>query len=934
MANNNIAVTLTADDQATEIVRRLAAAVKQLSDQQKANSAQNDDATKKATAAAGAFDSFKNAILGVAAAFGAIRVAEFVKDTITATEEIGKLAQKTGATTESLSILAVAAQDANVSQEELSNGLKFLSRAVEQLQQGVPRTVEAFAAFGLTAKDLKGLSLDQVLLKIATAQARFADGAGKAAASMLIFGRDGSTLIPLLNDLAGGGFDEATKKAEELGLVISANDVVAARDFNVALKDVSSAFRGLVISMAPVIKGLADIAKGFADLIAKHGDLIQFAVTAGVTAFAINKIVDAVIALRAAIAAGGIASLFTVPGLVIAGFALLAAAIGLVVTKILEARDAQKALDHAALDKDPSLEKFVGATAKPDVSLVDPAQRKALIDAQLAAVKQGLADELAATQSGLKLVEQQDDEAFAQGLISLREFYAERVQITKQGVAAQISELEAQKQALSASPLPENTDAARVTRAKDLKALEDQIALAKLNGQTQVLALLEQERTARLRIADEVRGFQAQILTAQGNNFAAAQVQIAALQQRFTLALEAQGGQTADAIKAQVDQLGRLLTLRAQFAQADQRANEEQTSLDLAKAAIQNQVAQGLISERDGQLQIAAVERQRLPTLQNLADQMDKFAADVGDPALVQQAEKFRASFQGIGQVIDESTIKLANLRETLLQNVQSDLSTFLGSTISQVHGLADAFLQLGTAIVSSFQRVLGDIIATKAVEAIRGIFEGAATEAPQVAAATATTTAASALGLAGSIVLTGASELLGASAALDVSGGTLIAAAAALGAAAAALAVGGGVGGLAALFTTFGIAGLASGGPVFGPGTGTSDSILARLSHGEYVIRADAVRRIGVPFLDFLNGLRMPSLTRPQFSRTPAFASGGFVTAPAGGGGSASGSFEATVGLEDGLVLKHLNTRGGLKGLLKIVSANPNAFKGALGLT
>lgn len=34
--------------------------------------------------------------------------------------------------------------------------------------------------------------------------------------------------------------------------------------------------------------------------------------------------------------------------------------------------------------------------------------------------------------------------------------------------------------------------------------------------------------------------------------------------------------------------------------------------------------------------------------------------------------------------------------------------------------------------------------------------------------------------------------------------------------------------------------AGMASGGPVSGPGTGTSDSILARLSNGEFVIRAD----------------------------------------------------------------------------------------------
>ena len=61
-----------------------------------------------------------------------------------------------------------------------------------------------------------------------------------------------------------------------------------------------------------------------------------------------------------------------------------------------------------------------------------------------------------------------------------------------------------------------------------------------------------------------------------------------------------------------------------------------------------------------------------------------------------------------------------------------------------------------------------------------------------------------------------------------------------------------------------------ASGGPVFGAGSGTSDSIPAMLSNGEYVINAKAVRRIGLPLLNALNN---------------GYASGGFVS----GGDSSS---------------------------------------------
>ena len=64
-------------------------------------------------------------------------------------------------------------------------------------------------------------------------------------------------------------------------------------------------------------------------------------------------------------------------------------------------------------------------------------------------------------------------------------------------------------------------------------------------------------------------------------------------------------------------------------------------------------------------------------------------------------------------------------------------------------------------------------------------------------------------------------------------------------------------------------------GGPGLRPGSATSDSIPARLSAGEYVVRAAAVRQVGVAFLDSLNGLS----AGPRFKGGElAFAAGGLV--------------------------------------------------------
>jgi hypothetical protein len=68
------------------------------------------------------------------------------------------------------------------------------------------------------------------------------------------------------------------------------------------------------------------------------------------------------------------------------------------------------------------------------------------------------------------------------------------------------------------------------------------------------------------------------------------------------------------------------------------------------------------------------------------------------------------------------------------------------------------------------------------------------------------------------------------------------------------------------------GVGSFATGGMVRGPGTATSDSILARLSDGEFVVKAAAVRKYGPQFLAAINSLRF---------KMPKFASGGLVSMP-----------------------------------------------------
>lgn len=73
-------------------------------------------------------------------------------------------------------------------------------------------------------------------------------------------------------------------------------------------------------------------------------------------------------------------------------------------------------------------------------------------------------------------------------------------------------------------------------------------------------------------------------------------------------------------------------------------------------------------------------------------------------------------------------------------------------------------------------------------------------------------------------------------------------------------------------IVNTLGLDGNAAGGQIVGPGTGTSDSILARVSNGEYIINAASTSRY-LPLIEAINSNAMP-----------AFSDGGLALSPGKG--------------------------------------------------
>lgn len=119
---------------------------------------------------------------------------------------------------------------------------------------------------------------------------------------------------------------------------------------------------------------------------------------------------------------------------------------------------------------------------------------------------------------------------------------------------------------------------------------------------------------------------------------------------------------------------------------------------------------------------------------------------------------------------------------------------------------------------------------------------------------------------------------------------------------------------------------GYAEGGRVSGPGSGSSDSILARLSNGEWVMKAAAVQHYGPRLMDALNRMLIPRMA------VPGFASGGLV----GGERSVTANFDPNniinlemINLVDyGVFDRYLETSNGKRQLINIMSDKRDSIR------
>ena len=124
------------------------------------------------------------------------------------------LSAQTGIGVEALGALGKTGKLTSTSLDDITAASAKLSKAVQTQNEDSKGAAQAIAALGLNFNTFKALRPEEQMLAVAKAMAGFADGAGKTADAMLLFGKSGATLLPFLRDL-GDRTDLNSKQTEE-----------------------------------------------------------------------------------------------------------------------------------------------------------------------------------------------------------------------------------------------------------------------------------------------------------------------------------------------------------------------------------------------------------------------------------------------------------------------------------------------------------------------------------------------------------------------------------------------------------------------------------------------------------------------------------------------------------------------------------------------
>jgi uncharacterized protein YbjQ (UPF0145 family) len=876
----------------------------------------------------GAFDSIKrnlgdlgNAARSLKGVLGTLGVAlsaaglgAMVKSALDSADALSKLSQRVGITVESLSLLMPAAELSGVSAEKFEGGLRRLAARMLEAATGSAEAARGFEALGVAFRNQDGSlrTTDQVLLDLADRFKAMPDGAEKTALAMQIFGKSGADLIPFLNQ-GRDGVEALTAEMQALGLQIGGDTAAQAEVFNDALAKVRMAVGSIANRVIEAfLPAMNQMAEGMVESAKQGGTLRQIldgiVYVLKLLALGAATVGKAFVALGEAIGAGMAATVEALSGNVSGAKAIIADLKGSLVQRLDELAEFHDALfdpkpielPPPAIRPDTSVLDRIGGGGRPrDTTAARLALAKAQADAEFKLLKDAL------ERQGRAL-----DQALNDRLLSIRDYYAAKTDLETREIDAEIARIQGLLTEQRRLALSGADEGARLRARAEVAKLESELIVLNNKRADVEAANARKAAEAERELADALTQAREELAQITGQSSAAdRQAAIERsyrdLKARLLAENDAEGASLIDRLIDVKAAQANLAALEAEWRLVTERLRNAQEAIHVQQQA-------GLLTEAQARKEIVALQRQSAAEMERLLPTMQQAAQTIGPDAVV-RVQAWRNELERTKLVVDELAPLWNRIGESFgsaLNAMITGAQTWRGALFSLFQQINQAFLQ--QLVIQPFQQWMAmqaRMLAVKLGFVQQEQAMDAAASATAVAQKSAETTAVVSMDAAKAGAGAAASQ-----ASIPYVG--------------PALAVAAMVAMVAAVMALLGnMKKFASGGLVTGPGTSTSDSIPARLSAGEFVVNAAAVKRLGVGFLQAINGLSAgPRVQGPAL----AFAAGGLVP-DAAPQATASNAVRIVNVIDPAMAADYLNSSAGERTILNILQRNAGAVRQVL---
>lgn len=177
--------------------------------------------------------------------------------------ELNDMSARTGISTTALAEFGHAAQMTGTEMSVFEGGVAKMQKTLGGIGPESQRAKEALQAMGLSVTQIAGMAPEDQFQMIAESIGAIEDPSQKAAAAMAIFGKSGTDLLPMMENIR-----DLRKEAQDLGLAPSPESIAAADEIGDAIDRVravvSATFFEIGAALAPMA---AEVLSGFLTIV-------------------------------------------------------------------------------------------------------------------------------------------------------------------------------------------------------------------------------------------------------------------------------------------------------------------------------------------------------------------------------------------------------------------------------------------------------------------------------------------------------------------------------------------------------------------------------------------------------------------------------------------------------------------------------------------